>query len=246
MLAVLPRLAVLIDADNVSPKIMEKLFGDIKSLGIPTIRRVYGDLTRSKGWIAASERFALLSRQQFVRSSGKNSTDISMVVDAMDIMTRDRIDGVCLVSSDSDFTALAIRLREQGLKVYGFGEDAKTPECFRIACDKFLPVDRVVANVPVPGADTMSHLSQAIRLIQSAMAKSKSADGLVTLSAVGSHIKGSAPEFSARYCGPGKLKSLVQQTGQFEIIVAGKGHASIRAIDKPALKLVKPAQASRN
>lgn len=246
MPAVPNRLAVLIDAENISPKVVEKLFEDVRSLGIPTIRRVYGDLTHSKGWIAASARFALLSRQQFVRSSGKNSTDICMVVDAMDIMARDRIDGVCLVSSDSDFTALAIRLREQGLKVYGFGERAKTPECFRTACDRFLPVDRVVADVPAPSKDATSHLSDAIRLIKGALAKSTAIDGLVALSIVGNHIKNSAPEFSARYCGPGKLRKLVQETGQFEIVVAAKGHASIRASGKPALTLIKPAQASRS
>lgn len=212
----MPRLAVLIDADNISPKFVERLFKHLTTLGAPTIRRVYGDIDRAdaKGWAAATERFALLSRRQVVHTTGKNATDISMVIDAMDIMATDRVDGFCLVSSDSDFTPLAIRLREQGLMVYGFGE-AKAAECFRSACDKFVDIGEAAQHTP--DKEGASHLVQATKLIMNALAASSATDGLTTLSWIGYHIKRQAPEFSASHCGPGKLKKLVLQTEQFEV-----------------------------
>jgi hypothetical protein len=213
-----PRLAVLIDVDNISPKLLERLFEEVALLGSPTIRRVYGDIARAdaKGWVDAAERFALLSRRQFVHTTGKNSTDISMVIDAMDIMAMDRVDGFCLVSSDSDFAPLAIRLREQGLMVYGFGE-AKAAECFRSACDRFVNIGDASRELSASEKQSASHLVQATKLIQSALAASTATDGITTLSWIGDYIKRLAPEFSAIHCGPGKLKKLVLETEKFEV-----------------------------
>lgn len=232
-----PRLAVLIDADNISPKFLKRLFEELAALGRPTIRRVYGDITRvdAKGWADAAERFALLSRRQFVHTTGKNATDISMVIDAMDIMATDRVDGFCLVSSDSDFTPLAIRLREQGLMVYGFGT-AKAAECFRSACDRFVNIDGTVRGVGASEKQSASHLVEAVELIKRALAASTATDGLVTLSWIGYYIKQNAQKFSADHCGPGRLKKLVLQTERFEVF----GDQRVRERREAALRLVKP------
>ncbi|UVC10205.1 NYN domain-containing protein [Rhizobium sp. TH2] len=221
-----PRLAVLIDADNISSKFVERLFEEVATLGSPTIRRVYGDIARAdaKGWAEATERFALLSRRQFVQTTGKNATDISMVIDAMDIMATDRVDGFCLVSSDSDFTPLAIRLREQGMMVYGFGA-TKAAECFRSACGQFVNIGDAARGLSASEKQSASHLVQATKLIKNALAASSATDGITTLSWIGDYIKRQAPEFSANHCGPGKLKKLVLETEKFEVLGAQRVQA---------------------
>ncbi|CAN7457539.1 NYN domain-containing protein [Rhizobium sp. LjRoot254] len=237
----MPRLAVLIDADNISPKFLDRLFEEVATLGTPTIRRVYGDIARAdaKGWADATQRFALLSRRQFVHTTGKNATDISMVIDAMDIMATDRIDGVCLVSSDSDFAPLAIRLREQGLMAYGFGT-AKAAECFRNACDRFVNIGGTAHDVSASEKQSASHLVEAVELIKRALAVSTATDGLVMLSHIGAFIRQQAPEFGAKYCGNGKLKKLVLQTEQFDVIAVKKGQDGVAPRKWIVLKLVKP------
>ncbi len=135
----LPRLAVLIDADNTSAKIADGLFEEIAKIGEASVRRIYGDFSspRSKGWIDILATHAIIPQQQFAYTVGKNATDITLVIDAMDLLLSGRFDGFCLVSSDSDFTRLAARIREQGVDVFGFGEQ-KTPESFRQACRRFV------------------------------------------------------------------------------------------------------------
>lgn len=134
-----PRLAVLIDADNAQPSVIEGLLGEVAKYGVASVKRIYGDFTspRMTQWKAALLRHSISPAQQFAYTSGKNATDSSMIIDAMDLLYTRRFDGFCLVSSDSDFTRLAQRLREEGLTVYGFGEK-KTPDAFVRACDKFI------------------------------------------------------------------------------------------------------------
>jgi pyruvate/2-oxoglutarate dehydrogenase complex dihydrolipoamide acyltransferase (E2) component len=133
------RLAVLIDADNAQPAVIEGLLAEVAKYGVASVKRIYGDFTspRMTQWKAALLKHSISPAQQFAYTSGKNATDSSLIIDAMDLLYTQRFDGFCLVSSDSDFTRLAQRLREEGLTVYGFGE-RKTPDAFVQACDKFI------------------------------------------------------------------------------------------------------------
>jgi len=138
-MAVNAKLAVLIDADNAQSSIVAQLLGEISLYGVATVKRVYGDWTTPnlKGWKEALNAHALQPVQQFSYTTGKNATDSCLIIDAMDLLHSERVNGFCLVSSDSDFTRLATRIRESGLLVYGFGEK-KTPQPFVAACDKFV------------------------------------------------------------------------------------------------------------
>jgi hypothetical protein len=142
-----PRLAVLIDADNASAKIADGLFEEIAKIGEASVRRIYGDFSnpRSKGWADTLSKHAIIPQQQFAYTTGKNASDITLVIDAMDLLHSGRFDGFCLVSSDSDFTRLAARIREQGVDVFGFGEQ-KTPESFRQACRRFVYTENLLAG----------------------------------------------------------------------------------------------------
>ncbi len=148
------RLAVLIDADNAQATMIEGLLAEVAKYGVASAKRIYGDFTspRLTQWKTALLRFSISPVQQFAYTSGKNATDSSLIIDAMDLMYTGRFDGMCLVSSDSDFTRLAQRLREEGLTVYGFGE-RKTPDAFVQACDKFIYTEVLRAGV-VPAAST--------------------------------------------------------------------------------------------
>ena len=133
------RLAVLIDADNAQASVIEGILAEVARHGEATVKRIYGDFTssRSSSWKGILQRFAIKPVQQFAYTSGKNATDSALIIDAMDLLYTAKFDGFCLVTSDSDFTGLATRLREEGLRVLGFGEQ-KTPDAFRNACDKFI------------------------------------------------------------------------------------------------------------
>ena len=151
----LPRLAVLIDADNTTPKVAEGLFLEIAKLGEASVRRIYGDFSddRLKGWARILAQYAIIPHQQFAYTQGKNSSDIALVIDAMDLLHSGRFEGFCLVSSDSDFTRLASRIREQGIDVYGFGQ-RKTPEAFRQACRRFFYIENLMADMEAAAAFT--------------------------------------------------------------------------------------------
>ena len=138
MKAVQPRFAVLIDAENTSPQIASGLFEEVAKFGEASVRRIYGDFSnqRLKSWTEILQKYAIDPYQQFAYTTGKNASDITLVIDAMDLLHSGRFDGFCLVSSDSDFTRLAARIREHGVDVFGFGEQ-KTPESFRQACRRF-------------------------------------------------------------------------------------------------------------
>jgi hypothetical protein len=133
------KLAILIDADNAQPAITENLLAEIAKYGTASVKRIYGDWTlpQLRGWKDILLEYSIQPMQQFGYTKGKNSTDSALIIDAMDLLYTGRFDGFCLVSSDSDFTKLAARIRESGLVVYGFGEK-KTPEPFVAACDKFI------------------------------------------------------------------------------------------------------------
>ena len=153
------KLAVLIDADNAQPSITPALLAEIAKFGVACVRRVYGDWTQQNlsGWKKLLHAHSLLPVQQFQYTTGKNSTDCALIIDAMDLMHTGRFDGFCLVSSDSDFTRLASRLREEGLVVYGFGEEQKTPPAFVSACTRFiytelLRPEALRPTVPTPKA----------------------------------------------------------------------------------------------
>ncbi|MBC6428766.1 MAG: NYN domain-containing protein [Cellvibrionales bacterium] len=144
-----PKLAVLIDADNTRPEVVESLFEEIASLGEASVRRIYGDWSSDnmQSWRKKLAAHALIPAQQFAYVKGKNASDILMVIDAMDLLHKGSLDGFCLVSSDSDFTRIAQRIREEGRAVYGFGE-RKTPESFRAACTRFFYNDNLLQNDP--------------------------------------------------------------------------------------------------
>jgi hypothetical protein len=145
------RLAVLIDADNASHRIADGLFEEVAKLGEASVRRIYGDFSgpRLKLWADILSKHAIIPQQNFAYTQGKNASDIALVIDAMDLLHSGRFDGFCLVSSDSDFTRLAARIREQGIDVYGFGEQ-KTPESFRQACRRFIFTENLLPEPSVP------------------------------------------------------------------------------------------------
>ena len=147
------RLAMLIDADNAQPAVIEGLLAEVAKYGVASVKRIYGDFTstRMTQWKQVLLKYSISPVQQFAYTSGKNATDSSLIIDAMDLLYTRRFDGFCLVSSDSDFTRLAQRLREEGLMVYGFGE-RKTPDAFVQACDKFIYTEVLRSAAPVASA----------------------------------------------------------------------------------------------
>ncbi|SMF41823.1 Uncharacterized conserved protein, LabA/DUF88 family [Tistlia consotensis] len=244
-------LAVLIDADNTSARYATAIFDEIASLGEANVRRIYGDFSvgRLGGWDKAVQSLAILQHQQRSNTTGKNAADIALVIDAMDLMYKGRLDGFCLVSSDSDFTRLAQRLREDGLVVYGFGE-RKTPEAFRNACSRFIYVENLVdqpAAAPLaktagkaaaPADEAKSEgarkepASKAVPMLQKAMAGLEDEEGWVALGGVGSRLGNIAPDFDPRSFGHAKLSTLVEKSGAFELK---------RSADRQMLIRVKPS-----
>lgn len=221
-------LAVLIDADNTSARYAHAIFEEIAKLGEANVRRIYGDFagTRLAGWDKAIQSLAILQHQQRNNTTGKNAADIALVIDAMDLMHKGKLDGFCLISSDSDFTRLAQRLREDGLVVYGFGE-RKTPEAFRSACNRFIYVDNlseveaeqasgITATAPPPPATKVSPV-KAVNIIAKAIEESEDDDGWSHLGGIGSRILGIAPDFDPRTYGCPNLSTLVTKSGGFEL-----------------------------
>lgn len=216
-----PRLAVLIDADNTSAKVAEGLFLEIAKLGEASVRRIYGDFAdpRMRGWAEAMPRHAIVPHQNFAYTQGKNSADIALVIDAMDLLHSGRFDGFCLVSSDSDFTRLAARVREQGLDAYGFGQ-RKTPDAFRQACKRFFFTENLLPQVAEPAAAAEApkdNPAEALPIIRSAMTEFEDDDGWIALGQLGNQLQKIAPDFDTRTYGSGKLSSLIEKLGIFEL-----------------------------
>lgn len=234
-----PRLAVLIDADNASARIAEGLFEEIAKIGEASVRRIYGDFsgTRSKAWADILSRHAIIPHQQFAYTTGKNASDITLVIDAMDLLHSGRFDGFCLVSSDSDFTRLASRIREQGVDVFGFGEQ-KTPESFRQACRRFIYTENLLPKAQATEsretAKPLQSLAHAKRILSKVISEMESEDGWVTLSLVGKQLANLASDFDPRTYGFGKLSDLVRKIDTIELGDSPSGHIRIRL--KPAAK----------
>jgi NYN domain-containing protein/OST-HTH/LOTUS domain-containing protein len=235
----LPRFAVLIDADNTSPQIARGLFEEVAKFGEASVRRIYGDFSspQLKSWAEILQRHAIDPYQQFAYTKGKNASDIALVIDAMDLLHSGRFEGFCLVSSDSDFTRLASRLREQGADVYGFGKQ-DTPESFRQACRRFIYTENLV---PKPAASSPDAASKsrpleppgaAIAILEKAISQIESEDGWVMLGPVGQQISNLFSDFDVRTYGFSKLSDLVRKTGAFDVEKTEGGHMRMRA--KPA------------
>jgi len=245
-----PKLAVLIDADNAAPGTAEGLFVEIAKLGEASLRRAYGDFSRAtrSGWGKdLLGRYAIQAHQQFPYTTRKNATDIAMVIDAMDLMHSGRFDGFCLVTSDSDFTRLAARIREQGLDVYGIGAE-RTPESFRRACTRFIYTENFAATpaepvlprrtgpAPAPVTPAASPPpasappaarqppSRAVPLIMKAIEElEEDAEGWLPLGRVGQILGNISTDFDPRSYGHAKLSDLVAATGHFEVDRSGRG-----------------------
>lgn len=229
-----PRLAVLIDADNASAKIADGLFQEIAKIGEASVRRIYGDFStaHSKGWADILAKHAIIPQQQFAYTSGKNASDITLVIDAMDLLHSARFDGFCLVSSDSDFTRLAARIREQGVDVFGFGEQ-KTPESFRQACLRFIYTENLLrgsANIQsAPAAANPLKLSSAaVPMLKKVISQMDSEDGWVLLGTFGKQLTNLFSDFDPRTYGFSKLSDLIRGTAAFEIDMPKGGAMRIR------------------
>jgi uncharacterized LabA/DUF88 family protein len=222
------RLAVLIDADNAQPGITEALLAEIAKYGTAHVKRAYGDWTGTslRGWKDQLLAQSIQPIQQFAYTTGKNATDTAMVIDAMDLLYSDRFDGFCIVSSDSDFTRLAARLRESGLTVYGFGE-RKTPKPFVAACDKFIyienltspasPADAAPASKPSTPATQLKRDAALASLLRNAVEAASDDDGWAPLASVGSIVTKQRPDFDSRTYGYAKLSDLITATTLFEM-----------------------------
>ncbi len=234
-------LAVLIDADNVLAKHAEAILKEISTIGEPALRRVYGDWSSSQlaGWKNQARDLGLVMHQQSANTKGKNASDIGLVIDAMDILHQGKFDGFVLVSSDSDFTRLASRIREEGLEVVGIGE-AKTPESLRKVCNRFILIENIVGEAeaeakssppatksPTPSAKAETAPSprpakrpeaEVIPLIRKAMTSIDPDGEWYSLGQIGQYMVRADPDFDSRTYGAARLSDLVKRlTVRFEV-----------------------------
>jgi uncharacterized LabA/DUF88 family protein len=236
------KLAVLIDADNVPYSNVKEMLEEIAKNGTPTIKRIYADWTRPtlSGWKNVLLENAITPIQQYSYTSGKNSSDSALIIDAMDILYSGKVDGFCIVSSDSDFTRLATRLREAGMTVIGFGEK-KTPQPFISACDKFIYLEilkarpaepaSIVAKTAKPKKEAMSRVdAETIRIIINSVNDLADETGWTSLGNLGSYILKKKPEFDPRNYGFPKLFPLIKYIDKFIIDERDSGTNNIRHI----------------
>jgi len=241
------RLAVLIDADNVSHTHVKEMLEEIAKSGTPTIKRIYADWTKPlvNGWKNVLLENAITPIQQYGYTSGKNSTDSALIIDAMDILYSEKVEGFCIVSSDSDFTRLATRLREAGMKVIGIGEQ-KTPKPFITACDKFIYIEILKGDdtpttektVKSKGAEKAQGPAAPLNSINPALTKllTKSAadladdSGWTYLGDLGNFIVKKRTDFDPRNYGFPKLLPLIKSTDRFDIDERETGKGNIRHI----------------
>jgi uncharacterized LabA/DUF88 family protein len=225
------RLAVLIDADNAQPAIVDALLAEIAKYGTAHVKRAYGDWTTGtlRGWKDQLLAQSIQPIQQFAYTRGKNATDAAMVIDAMDLLYSGRFDGFCIVSSDSDFTRLAARIRESGLTVYGFGE-RKTPKPFLAACDKFIYIENLsyAEGAVEPAGQPLAQTTRAsaaqlkadntlISRLRNAIEAASDDDGWAPLASVGQIITNQSPDFDSRTYGYAKLSDLMAATTLFDV-----------------------------
>lgn len=237
------KLAVLIDADNVPYANVKAMMEEISRMGTPTIKRIYADWTKPTvtGWKSVLLENAITPIQQYSYTKGKNSSDSALIIDAMDILYSNKVNGFCIVSSDSDFTRLATRLREAGMRVIGFGEK-KTPQPFISACDKFIYLEILDSPQTAPKR-TSSNKKQkqtlqsgsnvdadTIKLISDSVADLADESGWAFLGDLGNFIIKKKPDFDPRIFGFSKLLPLIRDIGQFEIDERESGLPNIRHI----------------
>jgi uncharacterized protein (TIGR00288 family) len=221
------KLAVLIDADNTQASIIDGLLAEVAKYGVASVKRIYGDWTSTnlRSWKEKLLEYAIQPVQQFSYTTGKNSTDSAMIIDAMDLLYTENLDGFCVVSSDSDFTRIAMRLREDGKLVIGFGQK-KTPKPFVAACDKFIYTeilregeeDSGAAKTETPKQSTdLKGDRRVANLLRSAVEDAADEFGWAYLGAVGTYVANRQPEFDPRNYGYRKLGDLIKASGLFEI-----------------------------
>lgn len=237
------KLAVLIDADNVPHANVKQMLEEIAKDGTPTIKRIYADWTKPQvsGWKKVLLENAITPIQQYSYTSGKNSSDSALIIDAMDILYSGKVDGFCIVSSDSDFTRLATRLREAGMTVIGFGEK-KTPQPFISACDKFIYLeilsnDKSEEAAPKPSSAISPPIApiskvddETIRIIMESANDLADETGWTFLGTLGNHILKKKPDFDPRNYGFPKLYPLIKYLDRFEINERETGQNNIRHI----------------
>ena len=223
------KIAVLIDADNVSDKYIKYILDEISNHGTPTYKRIYGDWTKPQfaSWKAVLLNYSITPIQQYSYTTGKNATDSALIIDAMDILYSKNVDGFCIVSSDSDFTKLAARLREAGMFVIGMGEK-KTPKPFISACEKFKYLEVLALGEEgtyeaqedekneKQAKEGMASKKELIKSIKLIITESSDEDGWVNLGVVGDKLNKRFPEFDTRNYGYTKLSSLITSLRQFE------------------------------
>jgi NYN domain-containing protein/OST-HTH/LOTUS domain-containing protein len=218
------RIAVLIDADNTSPKHAEALLEEVAKYGVPTVKRAYGDWTNShlNGWRSELPKYAVQPMLQIANTTGKNSTDSALIIDAMDLLYSGNVDAFALVSSDSDFTSLAIRLRGSGRTVYGMGL-RKTPQSLRQAVDRFIFLEDLheggAAEEPAPAEEATEprRIPDLRRLLERAVNGTAHDDGWASLSSVANHVTRVEPSFSVKDYGAAKLVDLVRAQDYLEV-----------------------------
>jgi uncharacterized LabA/DUF88 family protein len=232
-----PLLAVLIDADNTSHKHAKAIFEEIAGLGEASVRRIYGDFssTHMKGWSNVQAEFGIVPHHQPANTVGKNASDIALVIDAMDLMHSGRFDGFVLVSSDSDFTRLSSRIREQGLDVYGIGQQ-KTPDAFRKACKRFIFIENILGSEEAPSQKSEAPvekqpLSEARDMIFRAMESIEQDDDWYSLGQIGQYITAANPDFDTRTFGKRKLSDLVQSLKMLEVKRGQGNQLLVRRLD---------------
>ncbi len=227
---------MLIDADNASAKIADGLFEEIAKIGEASVRRIYGDFSspHSKAWENTLAKHAIIPQQQFAYTKGKNASDITLVIDAMDLLHGGRLDGFCLVSSDSDFTRLASRIREQGVDVYGFGEQ-KTPESFRQACRRFIYTENLLPGCRRPMRQhRRARPSRCNRRVLPCRSSARSSRKWTARTAgcfsasVGNRLANLTSDFDSRTFGSRSLSDLVKKTGAFEVDHPKEGSMRVR------------------
>ena len=222
------KLAVLIDAENAQAGIIKNLLDEVAKYGVATVKRIYGNWTtpQLQAWKDVLLSNSIVPIQQFNYTTRKNATDSALIIDAMDLLHAGHLDGFCLVSSDSDFTRLASRIRESGLIVYGFGEK-HTPKPFVDACDKFIyteilrPTESVETKTPVreeiSGIRDLRNNQKLLKLLKNSVEDSSDEQGWAELGLVGNNLQKKSPEFDARNYGFKKLFDLIQVIDQFEV-----------------------------
>ena len=224
------KIAVLIDADNVSEKYIKFIFDEIPNHGTATYKRIYGDWTKPQlaSWKNVLLNYSITPIQQYNYTTGKNSTDSALIIDAMDILYSKNVDGFCIISSDSDFTRLAARLREAGMYVIGMGEK-KTPTPFISACEKFKYLEVLAGNITTVNntdkilekqqspKEELANLGELIKSIKKIITERSDEEGWANLGEVGKTLTMRYPDFDTRNYGHSKLSSFIISLNKFEV-----------------------------